>query len=55
MVEDATITKVVALLCATFITAFAVHNGHNGNLALYAVIGLFGGEKILGRLIKNDS
>jgi hypothetical protein len=48
--NDETILKAIAMLCATIIVAAAFMVGHDGHLALTAVILLFGGEKLLAKV-----
>ena len=49
--EEKTIVKLGTMACGTFIACFALSQGHNGYLALVAVVALFGGEKVLEKLI----
>jgi len=46
------LTKIVALVCGTAIVIVALILGYDSTLAFLAIIALFGGEKILRRLIK---
>jgi len=49
--EDKTIVKLFTLGCATLIVLFAFYMGYDGQLATLAVLGLFGGEKLLEKLL----
>jgi len=46
------ISKLFTLGCGTVIALYALHLGYDGTLALYAVVGLFGGEKLLEKILK---
>ena len=43
--------KMFTLACATLIVLFAFSMGYDGELATLAVLGLFGGEKLLGKVL----
>jgi len=45
------ISKLFTLACGTGIAAYAMHLGYDGHLALVAVVALFGGEKMLEKLL----
>ncbi len=49
--NDKTIVKLWTITSALIIVIVAFMLGYNGNLALYAIVGLFGGEKLLNRLL----
>lgn len=46
------VTQCVAFGCATAVTISALLMGYDGQLALIAIVGLFGGEKLLAKLLK---
>ena len=50
--EDKTIVKLFTLGCAVLIVLVAFAMGHNSNLATLNVIGLFGGEKLLEKVLQ---
>ena len=50
--NEKTVVKLFTLGCAVVIVLAAMMMGHNGNLATLAVIGLFGGEKLLEKFLQ---
>lgn len=45
------ITKMTALIGGIALSAYALHLGFDGYLALVAIVALFGGEKVLEKLL----
>ena len=45
------ISKLFTLGCGTGVSLYAMYLGYDGHLALVAVVALFGGEKMLEKLL----
>ena len=49
--DEKTLVKLFYAGCGTIIACFALYLGYDGKLALLAVGGLFGGEKLIEKLM----
>jgi len=50
--KESTIVKVTAIICSTIIVISAMYMGYDSHLAALAIAGLWGGEKVLKKLLK---
>jgi len=50
--KESTIVKVTAIICSTIIVIVALYLGYDSHLAALAIVGLWGGEKALKKILK---
>ena len=50
--KESTLVKIVTIICCTVIVISAMAMGYDSHLAALAVVGLFGGEKLLRKVFK---
>ena len=47
-------SKIITLICGTCVSLYALSQGYDGYLALVTVVALFGGEKVLEKVLAKE-